>query len=137
MSPHLGLLQHPTAGCPETSQPDQDLFQTQHLGEGPGGEGSRAQTQAHHGLQPFPRSQEVGLAPAESRQTLSSWRQASPKPKEKHLTREGEQLWPQQPSLGAQSQEPGSAHSILPGCPLCHLMSSRVWWVTAATVRQR
>lgn len=32
--------------------------------------GNRPEAQAHHGLQPVPRPQEVGLAPAEGRQTL-------------------------------------------------------------------
>lgn len=37
------------------------------LGEKLLGVGNRAQAQAHHGLQPLPRPQEVGLASAEGR----------------------------------------------------------------------
>lgn len=94
------------------------LFQTQcNLGGGLRRIGNRAQAQAHHGLQPFPRPQEVGLAPAEGRQTLQQLAAGRPQPKgEAPDKRRGAAVTFRSLS-GGQPQDPGSAHSILPGCP--------------------
>lgn len=67
---------------PETLPPDWVLLETQgNLGHGLPGVGNRTQAQAHQGLQPLPRPQEVGLAPAEGRQTLEQLVAGGPQPK--------------------------------------------------------
>lgn len=101
------------------------------MGEGLLGVGNRAQAQAHHGLQPLPRPGEVGLAPAEGRQTLKQLVAGRPQPKGE-APDEGREAAVTSRSLLGMGVNLGHGLSPYLAAPLCHRMSSRVCWVAAA-----